>query len=187
MFQGIGWWLCCVSLCGGIEIPSLSGYRHDITRHGYIEKRRTPLSNEDLASIYSQVTHLVSTFKLYRFIHTFLDSKSQLFPLHLPLLQREKWYSHSSNCLVCVSLQRFWWKVKRGTKISSLPSAQPMYDFRLKYVKWLQKFIKVDIYGEYGPLSCGSSRNKGNEYKLTSDPCFDLANKTTGVTKPVPL
>ena len=52
-----------------------------------------------------------------------------------------------------------------------------MYDFRLKYVKWLQKFIKVDIYGECGPLSCGSSRNMGNEYKLTSDPCFDLVNK----------
>ena len=26
-------------LCGGIEIPSLSGYRHDITRHGYNNER----------------------------------------------------------------------------------------------------------------------------------------------------
>ena len=26
-------------LCGGIEIPSRGGYRHDITRHGYNNER----------------------------------------------------------------------------------------------------------------------------------------------------
>ena len=49
--------------------------------------------------------------------------------------------------------------------------------FRLKYVHWLQRFISVDIYGECGPLSCGTSRNMGHTYKLGEDPCYNMVNK----------
>ena len=41
----------------------------------------------------------------------------------------------------------------------------------------LQKFIKVDIYGDCGPLSCGKNRNMGHLYSLDDDPCFDLVNR----------
>ena len=41
----------------------------------------------------------------------------------------------------------------------------------------LQKFIKVDIYGDCGPLSCGKNRNMGHLYSLHDDPCFDLVNR----------
>ena len=41
----------------------------------------------------------------------------------------------------------------------------------------LQKFIKVDIYGDCGPLSCGKNRNMGHLYSLEDDPCFDLVNR----------
>ena len=47
---------------------------------------------------------------------------------------------------------------------------------RLKYVHWLQKFMAVDIYGECGPLSCGTSRNMGHSYHLQDDPCFHMVN-----------
>ena len=49
--------------------------------------------------------------------------------------------------------------------------------YRLKYVHWLQKFMAVDIYGECGPLSCGTSRNMGHSYQLKDDPCFDMVNR----------
>ena len=41
----------------------------------------------------------------------------------------------------------------------------------------LQNFIKVDIYGDCGPLSCGKNRNMGHLYSLDDDPCFDLVNR----------
>ena len=47
---------------------------------------------------------------------------------------------------------------------------------RMEFVRELQKHIAVDIYGECGPLSCGSSRNMGQEYRLQEDPCFQLVN-----------
>ena len=65
-----------------------------------------------------------------------------------------------------------WWWVGRlvgGRTIIIL--------FRLKYVHWLQKFIAVDIYGECGPLSCGTSRNMGHTYRLEEDPCYNMVNK----------
>ena len=65
-----------------------------------------------------------------------------------------------------------WWWVGRlvgGCTIIIL--------FRLKYVHWLQKFIPVDIYGECGPLSCGTSRNMGHTYRLEEDPCYNMVNK----------
>eukprot|EP00091_Calanus_sinicus_P007279 TRINITY_DN18262_c0_g1_i1.p1 TRINITY_DN18262_c0_g1~~TRINITY_DN18262_c0_g1_i1.p1 ORF type:complete len:150 (-),score=29.34 TRINITY_DN18262_c0_g1_i1:34-483(-) len=40
-----------------------------------------------------------------------------------------------------------------------------------------QKFLAVDIYGECGPLSCGTSRNMGHSYRLQDDPCFDMVNR----------
>ena len=49
--------------------------------------------------------------------------------------------------------------------------------YRLKYVHWLQKFMAVDIYGECGPLSCGTSRNMGHSYQLKDDPCYDMVNR----------
>ena len=52
------------------------------------------------------------------------------------------------------------------------------YDGRLKYVRLLQKFIGVDIYGECGPLRCGERRSMeyGN-YNVKEDPCFRMVNK----------
>ena len=47
----------------------------------------------------------------------------------------------------------------------------------MRYVKLLQRFIKVDIYGDCGPLSCGKNRNMGHLYSLQQDPCFDLVNR----------
>ena len=51
------------------------------------------------------------------------------------------------------------------------------YNGRMKYVRLLQKYIGVDIYGDCGDLSCGSSRNMGARYKTERDPCFDLVNR----------
>ena len=48
---------------------------------------------------------------------------------------------------------------------------------RMKYVTWLKKFIRVDIFGDCGPKSCGKNRNMGHQYSLHEDPCFKMVNR----------
>ena len=51
------------------------------------------------------------------------------------------------------------------------------YNGRMKYVRRLQRYIGVDIYGDCGPLRCGSTRSMGHAYSLHQDPCFNLVNR----------
>ena len=49
--------------------------------------------------------------------------------------------------------------------------------FRDKYIKWLRKWIGVDIYGKCGDKKCGDVKNIDHEYSTTKDPCFEMVNQ----------
>jgi hypothetical protein len=51
-----------------------------------------------------------------------------------------------------------------------------MASCREKYVRQLQHWIGVDVYGECGPLACGQVQNVLLEYDPGRDPCFQLVN-----------
>ena len=47
----------------------------------------------------------------------------------------------------------------------------------MKYVRWLQQFIGVDIYGSCGSRECGEARSMaGTRYSVEEDPCFHMVN-----------
>ena len=50
------------------------------------------------------------------------------------------------------------------------------YNGRMKYVRLLQRYIGVDIYGDCGDKRCGHTRSMGTRYRADNDPCFDLVN-----------
>ena len=51
------------------------------------------------------------------------------------------------------------------------------YNGRMKYVRLLQKYIGVDIYGECGDHKCGHTRSMGTKYRSDDDQCFDMVNR----------
>ena len=111
-----------------------------VARHGLVQRRLSPMSDEQMKNVYSQVPRRPAS----HFLKEYHPTKKQS-ALPAPVV----WFvSHCND-----------------------------FNGRFKYVNWLRKFIKVDIYGECGTKSCGFSRNMGHSYSLHRDPCFDIVNR----------
>ncbi|XP_066974247.1 alpha-(1,3)-fucosyltransferase C-like [Macrobrachium rosenbergii] len=49
---------------------------------------------------------------------------------------------------------------------------------RLQYIRRVQKYVQVDVYGRCGSLSCGGSMYVEHMYNTTTDPCLKVAGES---------
>ena len=134
--------------------------------------RFPPLSRRDLTSQFNRTLSLRRDSDL-------VASHGRVTRRETPLTREElgRLYSGQTAGQFNVTAEEFLAGVRGPAPVVWFVSHCHDYNGRMKYVRLLQKYIGVDIYGDCGHLSCGTSRNMGARYNTDRDPCFDLVNR----------